>query len=74
MNSKNSIWWNVLEMLVLFPQNQSKGNGNAYISIRRPADSSAQSKMNIGLKTFVRRSVLDRGPNPQTNSQDRFPS
>jgi hypothetical protein len=23
MNSKNSIWWNVLEMMVLFPPNQS---------------------------------------------------
>jgi hypothetical protein len=74
MNSKNSIWWNVLEMMVLFPPNQSKGNGNAYTSIRRPADSSAQSKMKIGLKTFVKRSVLDKGPNPLSTPQDHFPS
>ena len=74
MNSKNSIWWNVLEMMVLFPQNQPKGNGNAYISIRRPADSSAQSKMNTGLKTFVKRSVLDKGSNPQPTLHAHFPS
>jgi hypothetical protein len=35
MNSKNSIWWNVLEMMVLFPPNQSKGNGNAYTSYKK---------------------------------------
>ena len=70
INSKNSIWWNVLEMMILFPPNQSKGNGNAYISIRRPADASARNTIKIVLKHLLSGQFLIEGktlsPLPET--------
>jgi hypothetical protein len=61
------------EIVVLFASNHSEGNGNAYIPMRRPADSSTK-KMKIGLKTSVKQSILDKVPSPPANSQNHFPS